>query len=465
MRALEILLLLTGLAALLGLAAPRLRRFGRPAALATALVAAAHVLVEGGRWQMAPAYALAACLLAAALWRGRAVGRRTRRTGLVVGGVGLVLALAASLAFPVFRFPAPEGPYAIGTVTYHWTDPARPDPFAADPRARREVMVQVWYPARPTDRPRARYVQDGAALAPIARVLGLPAFVTSHLGLVRTHAVEGAPAAALGPRPVLVFSHGRGGYRQHNTFQVEHLVSHGYVVAAIEHPHAAAGVVFPDGRVTPMDPRMMDEAFVDASVPVLAEDVVFVADRLAGLNADDPKGVLTGRLDLGRLGLFGVSLGGMTTADACRRDPRFRACLIMDAVVPAEVVRAGLRQPVMWISRDVATMRAEGWREADVAETDGSMRAAFAGLSGDGYLVLIPGVFHPGFADAPFLAATPAARALRLVGPAEPRRASRIINAYALAFFERHLGGAPAPLLDGPSGGWPEVIFESRRGR
>lgn len=464
MRALEILLLLADLAALLALAWPRLRRFARAAVLAAALAAAAHLLVEAPRWQMVPAYALTAGLLLAVLWRRRG-GTGALATGLALGLAALGLALALSVAFPVFRFPAPEGPHAIGTTTYHWTDAARPDPFTADPAHRREVMVQVWYPARPTDAPRARYVQDGAALAPIARVLGLPPFVMSHLELVRTHAVDDAPAAALGPRPVLIFSHGRGGYRQHNTYMTEALVSRGYVVAAIEHPHAAAGVVFPDGRVTSMDPRMMDQAFVDASVPVLAQDAAFVADQLAAVNAGDPKGLLTGRLDLQRLGLFGVSLGGMTTATACQRDPRFRACLILDAVVPPEVLQVGLRQPVMWISRDVATMRAEGWREADVLETDGSMRAAFAGLQGDGYLVRVPGVFHPGFADAPFLAATPVARALRLVGPAEPRRASRIMNAYALAFFDRHLNGAPAPLLDGPPAAWPEVIFENRAGR
>ena len=390
MRTLEILLLLTDLAALLALAWPRLRRFARPAALTAGLAAAAHLVVEAPRWQMAPAYVLTAGLLLAVLWRGR-TGAAARRAGLALGFTALGLALAVSLAFPVFRFPEPEGPYAIGTTTYHWTDAARPDPFTADPADRREVMVQVWYPARPTDGPRARYVQDGAALAPIARVLGLPPFVMSHLQLVRTHAIEDAPPAALGPRPVLVFSHGRGGYRQHNTYMTEALVSRGYVVAAIEHPSAAAGVVFPDGRVTSMDPRMMDQAFVDGSVAVSAQDARFVADRLAALDAGDPKGLLTGRLDLQRLGLFGVSLGGMTTAAACQRDPRFRACLILDAVVPPEVVKAGLRQPVMWISRDVATMREEGWREADVLETDGSMRAAYAGLAGDGYLVLIPG--------------------------------------------------------------------------
>ena len=33
-----------------------------------------------------------------------------------------------------------------------------------------------------------------------------------------------------------------------NTFQVEELVSYGYIVAAIDQPYAAAEVVFPDGR-------------------------------------------------------------------------------------------------------------------------------------------------------------------------------------------------------------------------
>jgi hypothetical protein len=33
-----------------------------------------------------------------------------------------------------------------------------------------------------------------------------------------------------------------------NTYQVEELVSHGYIVAAIDQPGAAADVVFPGGR-------------------------------------------------------------------------------------------------------------------------------------------------------------------------------------------------------------------------
>lgn len=48
--------------------------------------------------------------------------------------------------------------------------------------------------------------------------------------------------------PVLIFMEGLSGLPQMNTFQIEELVSHGYVVAAVDQPYAAAQVVFPDGR-------------------------------------------------------------------------------------------------------------------------------------------------------------------------------------------------------------------------
>jgi hypothetical protein len=40
----------------------------------------------------------------------------------------------------------PSGPFGIGRVGYHWTDPSRPDRYSADPQARRELMVYLWYP-------------------------------------------------------------------------------------------------------------------------------------------------------------------------------------------------------------------------------------------------------------------------------------------------------------------------------
>ncbi|MCA9906280.1 MAG: carboxylic ester hydrolase, partial [Anaerolineae bacterium] len=280
-----------------------------------------------------------------------------------LAGVILLAAVAVGLLrlfLPIFQFPRPTGPYAIGTLTYHWVDAERAEIFTDAPDDVRELMVQIWYPAAESDGPRTPYIEDGNMLAPIARLLHVPDFTFQHLRWVTTNAVSAAPAAeGAGRSPVLIFLHGRGGYRQHNTAQVEELVSHGYIVVALEQPYAASGVSFPDGRLISLSPRMMEGAFGqgqttidDPLIPYLAQDVVFALDQLTLLDQEDPQGILSGRLDLEQVGVFGVSLGGIIGPEACLIDARLRACLAMDAFVPGDVVRAGLSQPTMWISRD-----------------------------------------------------------------------------------------------------------------
>jgi hypothetical protein len=46
--------------------------------------------------------------------------------------------------------------------------------------------------------------------------------------------------------------------------------------------------------------------------------------------------------------------------------------------------------------------------------------------------------------------------------PIDGKRMAGIQNTYALAFFDKHLKGLAAPLLDGPSSDYPEVVFASR---
>jgi len=150
----------------------------------------------------------------------------------------------------------------------------------------------------------------------------------------------------------------------------------------------------------------------------------------------------------------------------CWLEPRLRACLLEDAFMPADVVQAGLRQPTMWITRDADTMRLErrcagGWAEAAIHETLTTMRAVFERLPGAGYYVQVPGMFHADMTDVPLL--SPLASRLGLSGPIGAQRAHRIINAYSLAFFDRHLKDRPAVLLDGPAAQYPEVLFETRR--
>ncbi|MEP6918485.1 MAG: carboxylic ester hydrolase [Acidobacteriota bacterium] len=475
MRPLESLLLLANLLAFFAVVVPLpdARRWTRRFAATALLIAPAQWLVEGPRWQMAPAYLLAG-LFFLWLWPHRPSPARppssTWTKGLAVGvatalgALVLAVSIALPIAVPVFRFPNPSGPYEIGTLTYHWVDSGRREFFNADPNARRELMVQLWYPAKPNPSARrAPYVPDARVLAPLAGLLRLPAFIFGHLSYVTTNAVESAPIANGEPSyPVLIFSPGRSGFRQHNTLQVEALVSHGYIVAAIDHPYAASGVVFPDGRLVPLDARMLDRGFINGVIPYLAHDAVFTLDQLTALNRADPNGILTGRMDLRRVGMFGLSLGGAVTAETCRLESRVRACLVMDVFMPADVVLTGLQQPTMGITRDAVTMQLEGWSKQDIDETLTTMRAVFESLPGDGYFLRVPGMFHQDFADAALL--SPLTSWAGLTGPINGQRAHDIVSAYSLAFFDRHLKGRPAALLDGPSKQYPEVLFETRRG-
>jgi predicted dienelactone hydrolase len=507
MRPWESLLLLMDLLAFVFLSVRGRRwvRTSRAIIFAALALAAAQWLAEGPRWQMFPAYALTLLFLVAWLLQnsapaGKVNGRRQHhRTGTAVavtlGALGLAIAAALPMLVPVFRFPHPSGPYAIGTLTYHWTDASRAEAFAEDPNERRQLMVQVWYPAQATPSARrAAYITEVETVtASFARLQDKPTFLFGHLKYVSTNAMSSAGAAGDQQRyPVLLFLEGATGFRQMNTFQVEHLVSHGYVVVAIDQPGAAAAVVFPQGHhavglTVPQLQAMVRPSYMPVGVestrlnvllpngstlpsnsiiPYLAQDVSFALDQLVALNQSDPHGRLAGKLDLQRVGVFGVSLGGIVAGEACRLDSRLQACLVMDAPMSIDVVRAGLKQPGMWITRDVASMRLErtragGWPETEIEAHQSSMRTAYEGLAGAGYFVRVPGMFHGNLTDV--ASWTPLALWLGLSGPVGAQRAHDIINAYSLGFFDRHLAGRPAKLLDGAAKQYPEVLLESRR--
>jgi predicted dienelactone hydrolase len=500
MRPLETLLSLANLLAFLVLALLRLRavpwvRHLAPIALA---IAVAQVLVEGPRWQMVPAYALAGLFFLIWLLQniapaGEPAGHgRTNRFAVGLGVLGLAISIVLPIMLPVFRFPHPSGPYVIGTLTYHWVDADRPEVFTADPGDRRELMVQIWYPAEEDpSSPRAPYIQDADAVtSAFARQFDVPGFLLGNLKHVNTNAIPSAPVAA--PMaddepgyPVLIYLEGLGAFRQMNTFLVEELVSHGYVVVAIDQPYTATDVVFPDGRQAeglPFErtkplarqsflpakraPTLNGRTFQEGIVPYLAQDVSFALDRIAVLNQADPNGILTGQLDLQRAGIFGPSLGGLVGGEACRLEPRLRACLFLDAPMPTHVVRSGLQQPAMWITRNAEAMRLErrkvgGWPEAEIHAELSSNWAVFESLPGDGYFVQVPGMFHSNYTDLPSW--SPLWRLLGVAGPIDVQRANSIINAYSLAFFDRHLKSQPATRFDGLRKQYPEVHFETRR--
>jgi hypothetical protein len=97
---------------------------------------------------MVPAYVLTGLfflvwLLQSTALAGRPVKPTSRRLGHWARHPGAGDLCCPADREPLFRFPRPSGPYAVGTVTYHWVDAARPEIFTADPNDHRELMVHV----------------------------------------------------------------------------------------------------------------------------------------------------------------------------------------------------------------------------------------------------------------------------------------------------------------------------------
>ena len=64
-----------------------------------------------------------------------------------LAGVVLLVALLWWERNQPLELPAPTGPFAVGRVTYDWTDDAKLDTLAPVPGTKRELLVWVWYPS------------------------------------------------------------------------------------------------------------------------------------------------------------------------------------------------------------------------------------------------------------------------------------------------------------------------------
>lgn len=164
---------------------------------------------------------------------------------------------------PSYKDPLQFGPFAVGMT----------ETTAHEPERDIDLTVSIWYPAVPTD--------------------GDPQFPGS------VAITDASPDDAEAPYPVVVFSHGYQGIRFQSYFWYELLASHGYVVAAPDHPYNT----FLDQD----DDRLSEVAY---HRPI---DVSRTLDRLIEIDGDgsDPLG---GLLDTGVAAVAGHSFGAWTTA-------------------------------------------------------------------------------------------------------------------------------------------------------
>ena len=428
----------------------------------------AHIEFEGYRWQMIPLYLVTLGMLIYSFWRDRTQPEPVRPRWGMAKTIGMLLLLGIAILPPILmpipRTPEPTGPYPVGTFSLMLVDESRPELYSSNPDEPRAIMVQVWYPAEMTDKVEiAPWMEKAEIMGPaIADYLDLPLFFLDHLKYSRSNAYEFAPlAGSQDVYTLLLFSHGWNGFRAQNTYQMEELASHGYVVVAPDHTYGSVTTVFPDDRVAGNNP---DALPFDAGLPLdefkpianqLAEqwagDLSFILDRLS----QDYSGMLSGRLDLEHVGVLGHSTGGGAGIEFCARDSRCAVVFGMDPYMTPvfeNVLVEGITQPLL-------AMFSQSW--ADNWETkERGFDQFYNNMSVEKNHLVIQGTAHYDFSDLP--AFSPLAHAIGLKGPLNGQRVLKIVNDYTLAFFNKHLRGEPSNLLDGPSSDYPEVEFISK---
>jgi predicted dienelactone hydrolase len=379
--------------------------------------------------------------------------RRLLTAAALTSALGLVAGAVPAAARPTTRgvvLPAPTGPECLGTVSLHLIDTTRIDPWAPSRRAR-EIMVQIWYPARNTRGHAAAPWLSPGAVPHFAEVFGFPADI---IRATTTHARAGAPAdRERGGRPVVLYSPGLGGGRGTGTALVEDLASHGYVVVTIDHTYDASEVEFPGGRVeVSAIPPEIDDQVIAQAVAVREADTRFVLDRLAALAAGKRP---FGELDLDRVGMFGHSLGGSTAAATMHGDRRLKAGVNMDGTLVGAAAVAGSDRPFLLLSSDHGTdpedptwdtfwANQRGWKRE--LRLSGSTHASFNDSE----------VFLPQLAAA--LGLTPD-QVAEQIGTLDPHRSVAIQRTYLRAFFDKHLRRRDSHLFRGPDRRYPEMTF------
>jgi dienelactone hydrolase len=242
---------------------------------------------------------------------------------------------------------AARGPYAVGVTT-------RTLPEGG--------LVEIWYPADESSAGGTVSYRVRDFLPP-----GVGDLITADIDDSFTiEATRDAPAAADGPFPIVLYSHGAIGFRLQASHIAEHLASWGIVTASTDHAsrnlsNSLAGTR--DGQ------------------PIATDEIRSMRTYLTTL-ADDP--ILGAAIDDDRVALGGISAGGATAAEVA----------VDDGILGYVSYASGLRETVA----DVPSLFMAG--ELDQIVDPSRSQEAFERAAAPSWFWLFEGTGHGGFNDS-----------------------------------------------------------------
>lgn len=363
-------------------------------------------------------------------------------------------------ASPIFKpFPQPTGTYAVGTTSMEFTDSARKEIYSENSDENRKLVVRFYYPSLQSS-DQKKYSFLGKKMPYFQQYMANKYHLTNAttkllFGNIPTHAYENAPLADnQNIYPVVLFSHGGLGFPSDMYSAIlENLASHGYIVAAIDHPYFNGLTVYNDGKVITEQKlssqfNKMSQAeqkvFLSTIVDTFKTDMKFMVDELATLN-ENQESIFYHHMNLDRLAAMGHSAGGTSAIEFCRNDNRCKAAIDLDGWYDHAIGQEPLNKPLLLIfaekTIEVSEPSPEYLKRKELTreqyfEREKNIDAHRKKLCSvpTCSMIIIPEATHGDFDDLMFLKWP-----LRSWNSIEPYKTIELINDYAVKFLNTNL--------------------------
>lgn len=357
-------------------------------------------------------------------------------------------AISQEFVIPTEPFPIPTGQYNVGTKEYLWIDESRDENLTPDETDKVHILIQVWYPTEDESGVKQSYISKPDEFGNNT--------LYNNLQSVKTNAFVDASLSNQEKKyPVLVYSHGAKMSRFTNTFQAEHLASHGYIVFGIDHPSFNQTTLYPDGMSTKELKNFVEfseeqdkylnvinehEVFDRGIVQYWAKDVSFVIDNIEKINKEELN-FFYDKFDTEHLGMYAYSLGGILTLQMCAQDARIKAGVNSDGNILGYVWKTGINQPFLFIkpnktmsTKEEVESHGQDYEAYLFGQQISKLREDFLlkNSYNEMYFLTIQDTKHNNFNDMALFET----QEDNLI---EVHLAHKIINDYTLSFFNKYL--------------------------
>jgi len=350
--------------------------------------------------------------------------------------------------------PIPSGKYFVGVTYLNFIDANRIELFDNNQESKREITVKAWYPSDTESNHEPYFLKAEADFA-----LKYLQFPQIYKDLITNSSRDVPLSSRENKYPILIFSHGFGEHYSQNSILMEELASHGYIVFSISHHYECKFSSYPDGRFIYIDmnslrlqkimqemsnPKAMElyqkmfsanndgermQVFVETRkiIPTgliespknWAEDISFFMDQLEGINQDDK--IFRGKLNLDRIGVFGMSLGGIASSEISLSDKRIKACVNIDGGIYGAALEKEIQTPTMFLN----SKRFLGYGKIFTSKS-----------KTDCYSLSVKESDHYNFSDYSIY---PVPSISFLLGTIDGEKTIEIMNVIVLAFFNKYL--------------------------